>query len=310
MDGDTERESEPAVRNNRSTARTDESRQLESELESVVECPVCYNIPRDLPIPCCPAGHIMCSPCRLRVLHCPTCRRQLEDNTSSLAAALIEKVKHKCLYWDFGCRHRDFLVGLVRHEEVCQDRTILCPGPNGCEEKVQLKDFYRHAVRNSCSVELKKRTKFNLSKGWMQWDGMTLKKGQEFNLLEDLAWSFFHFTKFGQKFFFSAQYFAAEKLFLFYVTVMGGEDTAELFSCSISLVQADKGRKLIYQGPIIALDKIPRSEEDLMCSPACYSVHYRSMRNMLSVTEVGENRNMAWSVDFETEVDVSQHMEV
>ena len=56
MDGDTERESEPVVRNNLSTARTDESRQLESELESVVECPVCYNIPRDLPIPCCPAG--------------------------------------------------------------------------------------------------------------------------------------------------------------------------------------------------------------------------------------------------------------
>ena len=33
--------------------------------------------------------------CRGRVLHCPTCRRQLGDNTSSLAAALIERVKHK-----------------------------------------------------------------------------------------------------------------------------------------------------------------------------------------------------------------------
>ena len=89
----------------------------------------------------------------------------------------------------------------------------------------------------------------------MQWDGMALKKGQEFNLLEDLAWSFFHFSKFGQKFFFSAQYFAAEKLFLFYVTVMGGEDTAELYSSSISLVQTDRDRKITFQGPIIALDK-------------------------------------------------------
>ena len=66
-----------------------------SDLESVVECPVCLVIPRDLPIPCCPAGHIICRPCRGRVLHCPTCRRQLGDNTSSLAAALIERVKHK-----------------------------------------------------------------------------------------------------------------------------------------------------------------------------------------------------------------------
>ena len=28
------------------------------DLESVVECPVCLVIPRDLPIPCCPAGII------------------------------------------------------------------------------------------------------------------------------------------------------------------------------------------------------------------------------------------------------------
>ena len=36
----------------------------DGDLESVVECPVCLVIPRSLPIPCCPAGHIMCRPCR------------------------------------------------------------------------------------------------------------------------------------------------------------------------------------------------------------------------------------------------------
>ena len=60
-----------------------------------MECPVCLTIPRSLPIPCCPAGHILCRSCRARVLHCPTCRRQLEDNTSSLAATLIERVRHR-----------------------------------------------------------------------------------------------------------------------------------------------------------------------------------------------------------------------
>ena len=83
-----------------------------NDLESVVECPVCLVVPRDLPIPCCPAGHIMCRSCRARVLHCPTCRRQLGDNTSSLAAALIERVKHRCQYSEFGCQHRDLLGGV------------------------------------------------------------------------------------------------------------------------------------------------------------------------------------------------------
>eukprot|EP00092_Neocalanus_flemingeri_P010412 GFUD01011222.1.p1 GENE.GFUD01011222.1~~GFUD01011222.1.p1 ORF type:complete len:312 (-),score=90.77 GFUD01011222.1:122-1057(-) len=284
--------------------------QLQTELETVVECPVCYNIPRDLPIPCCPAGHIMCKTCRGRVLHCPTCRRQLEDNTSSLAADLIEKVQHKCLYWDFGCTHKDFLRSLVRHEDRCLDRTVQCPGPNGCEEKVQLKEFHRHAVRNTCSVEMKKRTKFNLSKGWMQWDGLTLKKGQEFNLREDLAWSFFHFSKFEQQFYFSAQYFAAEELFLFYVMVVAGIETAEEFTATIAIVNTDDDIKITFEGPVIAIDKVPRSEEELMNSHSCFSVHYRSIRNMLSITEVGENRNVSWSVDFETEVDVSQVMQL
>ena len=47
-----------------------------------------------------------------------------------------------------------------------------------------------------------------------------------------------------------------------------------------------------------------------MVNPGCFSVHYRSMRNMLSITEVGENRNVSWSVDFETEVDVGQAMQI
>ena len=121
--------------------------------------------------------------------------------------------------------------------------------------QVQLKEFHRHAVRNSCTVELKERTKFNLSKGWMQWDGMTLKKGQEFNLREDLAWSFFHFSKFEQQFYFSAQYFAAEELFLFYVMVLGGTDATEDFKSSVSIVNAANNSKITFEGPIMAIDK-------------------------------------------------------
>ena len=43
-------------------------------IEKLLECPVCYNIPRDLPIPQCPAGHIICKTCRDPVSMCPTCR--------------------------------------------------------------------------------------------------------------------------------------------------------------------------------------------------------------------------------------------
>lgn len=279
---------------------------LQVEIESVVECPVCYTIPRHLPIPCCPAGHILCQICRARVLHCPTCRRQLEDNTSSLAAALIEKVKHKCKFWDKGCQHRALLADLLSHEGVCPERTVHCPSPNGCDEVVQLKDFHKHAVRNQCCVDLKRPTKFNLSKGWLRWDGATLRKASEFNLGEDLAWTFFHLEKFESDFFFSAQYFAGEQLFLFYVMVLGGVETAEKYNTHIKLTSKESRVKLSFEGPVLPLDRVPATEEALMYSSCCFTVHYRAMRPLLSVTEVGENRNVSWSVDFLAEVDVSR----
>ena len=66
----------------------------------------------------------------------------------------------------------------MKHEDVCPDRTITCPAPNGCDEKVQLKHYHQHAVDTGCSVEMKdSSTKFNLSKGWMKWDGVSRKKG-------------------------------------------------------------------------------------------------------------------------------------
>ena len=42
------------------------------------------------------------------------------------------------------------------------------------------------------------KLRFHLQ-GWLRWDGTSLRKAEEFNLREDLAWSFFHVTKVGIK---------------------------------------------------------------------------------------------------------------
>ena len=39
-----------------------------------LECHVCFEIPRQLPIPACPKGHIVFKTCRENVKTCPTCR--------------------------------------------------------------------------------------------------------------------------------------------------------------------------------------------------------------------------------------------
>ena len=91
----------------------------------VIRCPVCLTIPRDVPIPQCDAGHIVCRPCsyKANMTKCPTCRKDLNRNiTSSLAASLIQLVPHQCKFAKFGCKVQDLLSSLVNHEKFCEVR--------------------------------------------------------------------------------------------------------------------------------------------------------------------------------------------
>lgn len=68
---------------------------LEMDIKEL-ECPVCYNIPREFPIPACPAGHVVCKTCRVKVQKCPTCRMKFtKGGVNTLAASMIEKIPHR-----------------------------------------------------------------------------------------------------------------------------------------------------------------------------------------------------------------------
>ena len=95
-------------------------------LAAFLKCPVCSNVPRELPIPQCPSGHIVCKDCRRSLSECPTCRRRLfANNNSSIAAFLIDliPIPHKCKFRDIGCEEKGLLSDLKIHEEKClEDR--------------------------------------------------------------------------------------------------------------------------------------------------------------------------------------------
>merc|ERR1712106_937197 len=115
-------------------------------------------------------------------------------------------------------------------------------------------------MKNQCCAPLRPLTKFNLSKGHLQWDGISRERiGEEFNLKEDLAWSFFHLTHQNCQFFFSAQYFAEESLFLYYVMVQGGQVLANQFRANVRLQQPEAGVTITFQGPVLAIDRVPNT---------------------------------------------------
>ena len=115
----------------------------------VIQCPVCLTIPRDVPIPQCEGGHIVCKPCSVNMTKCPTCSKDLNKKiTSSLAASLVELVPHQCKFSKFGCEVKDLLSPLANHEKVCNVRSIKCPR-NICSF-VPVKDYDSHVNENKC----------------------------------------------------------------------------------------------------------------------------------------------------------------
>lgn len=171
-----------------------------SKLEESLECPVCYKIPRDLPIPCCVAGHIVCQPCRSRVTDCPTCRGRLESNTSSLAASQIMLVNHKCKFSFFGCDVKMKLDGIVVHEKSCPERTVICPYGK-CKEEVQLKKFPEHARFRKCGYKVSR--KYGIEGAFIK---LNLLRGTEFNKARDHGWKLENFQTDNLTFYFSFKY--------------------------------------------------------------------------------------------------------
>ena len=124
-------------------------RKFVAELQGAVECPVCLVVPREGPVPCCPAGHITCSPCLERWRgegneECPTCRLPMGEGKSLLARVVIEHMEHECSLE--GCQAMVAHEGYKRHQEECSYRLVICSGSGLTCTNI----LHSTVCRNSC----------------------------------------------------------------------------------------------------------------------------------------------------------------
>ena len=114
---------------------------IEEEVRVAVECPVCLMVPRQVPIPMCPAGHVVCRRCRRHVKgKCPTCRRKLRrGDDNSVAASLFDKIPHTSKH--NSCQERDILYWSTQHHagfdikvgDTLGETAAVVPGPGAGE---------------------------------------------------------------------------------------------------------------------------------------------------------------------------------
>ena len=274
-------------------------------MEKLLECPICLNVPKDLPIPACPVGHIICKNCRDSVTSCPTCRRELsQDGANSLAASMIEKLPHKCKFAEFGCEVKVLLSQLKNHEEKCKERTIRCPYKS-CGTVVQLKKFREHALEKKCCIEiLGTKIYLTLSTGFMQWDGLSKNRGNEFNLDKEMNPELVYY---GNDVFRFTKYVPHLRSLVF--AVIMAKDPAEVdnYSAEITIYKEDaKDYKVTFNCPLIPLEQFP-SEESLQDDDRCWNVHYSFFKKFLHFEDKGSNNNHNWTVILKWEVEITNN---
>jgi hypothetical protein len=125
-----------------------------SSVEEELMCPVCLQMPRLLPIPCCPRGHLLCRLCwnNLDNSKCPTCRCDMGDNVSTVAGALVLKIPHPCRFTGKGCDIRMMLTEIMEHEKNCSFRgteTVGNTGTNRTRPEVRRERVQHQRPRHS-----------------------------------------------------------------------------------------------------------------------------------------------------------------
>ena len=98
------------------------------DLRKDLECIVCWDIPRRVPIVQCRNGHIICQDCqpKLQTPNCPQCRIPYGNETpirALTAERCIRQIPHKCIYANQGCQQPPMaLTDLETHERECEFR--------------------------------------------------------------------------------------------------------------------------------------------------------------------------------------------
>ena len=283
------------------------SRRLDDSINSVsseLECPVCYIIPRDIPIPQCSKGHIVCQGCRKSVTICPTCREPYSEANmnSSLAAKLIEKIPHQCKFTEYGCEKKDFLDQLKLHEQKCNDRTVKCPI---CKQVVQMKCFNEHTKNSGCALPI--GSAFNLfhdlkllmSDGYLEWDGFSKRKDdcEEFDLKKKKR-KVFSFPFFNETFYWFFKYDPQSKMFFFTVLLAKDPENVEKYSAKLTLSNGDDlpRKEISALLPVMPIEQYPERQVELLNSDHNWHLPYSMFRKYFFMKEKVENNQRVWTV--------------
>jgi hypothetical protein len=132
----------------------------------------------------CLNGHTVCSGCRGKIRHCPSCSQPVGSFIRNLLAErIVESLQVRCPYADHGCNQMMKFVDAERHmRSLCAYRPCPCPVP-GCMHAGPKQILPQH-LENEHQVEKTTKCMFTCYADFATWR-FRLEASEQFAILED-----------------------------------------------------------------------------------------------------------------------------
>jgi len=262
---------------------------LIEKLKGMMECPVCLSVPVEVPVPCCPVGHIICKSClsSLRKAgrwNCPSCRLRIGNTTSLLAKTLVENMDHKCNLE--GCDKVVPFKEYQQHQDECEHREVMCPGlEDCCDEFLPLCEVEEHALNNCRGVVYESQNRD-------QSFGISLGEGEKPGDEDYLMWKTRMFKCLGRKFFVKVE--VSEGHLYVETLMLGSTKDCENIRSEVSLLHG-KSREVVYK---FFSKPRPLGKEKTLKKDDCLSVTTKSISSKKYFDEERREYNIRVKADF------------
>jgi hypothetical protein len=218
------------------------------DVESLVRCPVCLNVPQMGPIYECHNGHIVCENCDVKLDKCPTCRVEFtrKRKRNLFAEQLLEKCTflYPCPNASRGCTVKENKSMMREHESKCLARNVACL-KRKCQKWVAFNFLLEHMKRHGTQEKPAVDDEDCMDRSWVMKRALTVQPPKV------ASWTL-SYTKMHDLTFLPV-FVHREDIFYACLYVLADAETAAKFRARISV--NGPSLEITFTGPVFPVDK-------------------------------------------------------
>jgi hypothetical protein len=268
----------------------------EEDMKRIVECPICFNMPRDGVMLLCINGHNVCATCKTRLetnnAKCPqgNCNYDDPPRRNRTVADLVDKLPFEfpCKFAKAkdvnhsSCEFKDTIDMLKRHEIMCEHRSVKCLR-DACKVILSADKIIEHyTTTHNAPVPRKSTDTIETGYLWRQ---------EHKSSSECFGWSEFPRVV-STGFVFPNAYFREGQIFI-WLQMVAHSSVTEKLKCEIKLRKDD-----FLMTDIVPINPIDWTREEIIENKGCMCVNIWNIQKILTEDIAEEEKKNGYCAKF------------